>query len=209
MDKSLLREFIPFSYSKQEVLESTQQVGSNLRVKGVLQRANAKNHNGRVYPREILKREIDRYIAEFVDQNRALGELDHPESAEVNLANASHNIIKIWWEGDDVMGLIEILPTPSGNILKNLLLSGITVGISSRGVGSVREMFSEDKSQFSQVQEDFELTAFDFVSNPSTQGAFMRPVNESKEAQSKNIKEERVGKLIADIICDVRGFCEC
>lgn len=209
MSKSLLREFVPFKYSKQEVLESTQQIGGNLRVKGVLQRANAKNHNGRVYPKEILSREIDRYISEFVDQNRALGELDHPESAEVNLANASHNIIKIWWEGDDVMGLIEILPTPSGNILKNLLLSGITVGISSRGVGSVREMFSEDRSPFSQVQEDFELTAFDFVSNPSTQGAFMRPVNESRNYPNKISQEEKVGQIIADIICDVRGICEC
>jgi hypothetical protein len=143
-------------------------------VKGVLQRAGAENQNGRVYPRNILDREVKKY-QQLIQERRALGELDHPESTVINLKNVSHNIKEVHWEGDDVVGTVEILPTPSGNILKELIRAGILLGISSRGMGST-EPLSGNRVQ---VKEDFELLCWDFVSNPSTHGAFMRPMNES------------------------------
>ena len=143
-------------------------------VKGVLQRSGAENQNGRVYPKEILQREIKKYET-LIKERRALGELDHPDSSVINLKNVSHNIREIHWEGEDVVGTVEILPTPSGNILKELLRAGILLGISSRGMGSTQPM----KDNKLLVGEDFELIGWDFVSNPSTHGAFMTPMNES------------------------------
>lgn len=147
-------------------------------VKGVLQRAVAENQNGRVYPMDILQREAKKYEI-LIKERRALGELDHPDSSVINLKNVSHNIREIWWEGNDLCGTVEILPTPSGNILKELLRAGILLGISSRGMGSVTPM-GEGKVK---VGEDFELIGWDFVSNPSTHGAFMTPMNESVNRQ--------------------------
>jgi len=153
-------------------------------VKGILQRAGAENQNGRVYPMEILKREAKKY-EQLIKERRALGELDHPDSSVINLKNVSHNVKEIHWDGNDLVGVVEILPTPSGNILKELLKAGILLGISSRGMGSVTPM-GEGKVK---VGEDFELIGWDFVSNPSTHGAFMVPVNESV---NKNNKEQIV-----------------
>ncbi len=147
-------------------------------VKGVLQRADAQNQNGRVYPKEILEREVKKY-QQLITEKRALGELDHPESSVVSLKNVSHNIRECSWNGDDVVGVVEILPTPSGNILKELLRAGIRLGISSRGMGSVESMGGNKVK----VGEDFELIGWDFVSNPSTQGAFMESLNESVKVQ--------------------------
>ncbi len=143
-------------------------------VKGVLQRSGAENQNGRVYPREVLEREINKYQP-LVKERRALGELDHPDSSVINLKNVSHNIKEVHWEGNDVIGTVEILPTPSGNILKELLRAGILLGISSRGMGSTQPI----KDNKLLVGEDFELIGWDFVSNTSTHGAFMTPMNES------------------------------
>jgi hypothetical protein len=148
--------------------------GGRTIVKGVLQRAGAENQNGRVYPKPILMREAKKY-EQLIRERRALGELDHPDSTVINLKNVSHNIREISWDGDDLIGTVEILSTPSGNILKELLKAGILLGISSRGMGSTRNL-SGNKVE---VQEDFELIGWDFVSNPSTHGAFMVPVNES------------------------------
>ena len=150
-------------------------------VKGILQRAGAENQNGRVYPKDILMREAKKYET-LIKERRALGELDHPDSGVINLKNVSHNIKEIHWDGDDLMGTVEILPTPSGNILKELLRAGILLGISSRGMGSVTPM-GDGKVK---VGEDFELIGWDFVSNPSTHGAFMTPLQESV---NKNIQE--------------------
>lgn len=136
-------------------------------LKGILQKGNTTNKNGRKYPLEILKREADKYN-QLVKERRALGELDHPDSAVVSLSNVSHLVTKIWWEGETLYGEVEIIDTPSGNILKGLLRSGVMLGISSRGVGSVKSHQGDDV-----VQEDFELIAFDFVSSPSTPGAYM------------------------------------
>lgn len=202
MSKSLLIEYALFT-PKSTVL--TEGKGDrNLMVEGVIQRADAKNQNGRVYPKTILEREVERYIDGPVSENRALGELDHPESMVINLKNVSHNIKKLWWNGDDLMGKVEVLPTPSGNILKELFLNKITVGISSRGMGSVQPLGEGTV----EVQDDFELLCWDFVSTPSTQGAFMTPtgLSEGYKPQHNN-KYSKINTLVSDIICSQSGIC--
>jgi hypothetical protein len=175
--KQLIVDYLPFEIKPEQITESMKENNGKLVVRGVLQRAEAKNQNGRVYPREVLVREAKKYHKEFIKQSRAMGELDHPESSVVNLQNVSHNIKEMHWEGDNLLGEVEVLGTPSGNILKELFKSGIKLGISSRGMGSV-ETVSEGGEQSQEVQPDFELIAFDFVSNPSTHGAFMYPMHE-------------------------------
>lgn len=177
MNKSLLIETHLFEAKIKEESNGT------FLVKGILQRAGAPNQNNRRYPKEILERECKKY-QQLINERRALGELDHPDSPVINLKNVSHNIREIWWEGDDVCGTVEILSTPSGNILKELLKNNIRLGISSRGLGSV----NEQRDGTVMVQDDFELVGWDFVSNPSTHGAFMAPINESK--QWKKIADE-------------------
>ena len=138
----LLTEYRPFKVDK-HLAEASIRENRTLLVTGVLQRADAQNQNGRVYPEKILRREVENYVQGPIADNRAMGELDHPESSVINLQNVSHTIKKCWWEGDDVMGDVEVLSTPAGNILKALFASGITVGISSRGMGSVKENMAE------------------------------------------------------------------
>jgi len=169
-------------------------------VKGVLQRAEAPNQNERVYPKQILMREAKKYET-LIKERRALGELDHPESSVINLKNVSHNIREIHWDGNDLMGTVEILPTPSGNILKELLKAGILLGISSRGMGSV----SQRRGGGVEVGEDFELIGWDFVSNPSTHGAFMTPVNESKQMKVNEVCGDycKAHNLIREIITEL------
>ena len=177
--KKLIVDYLPFEIKPEQINESMKENNGKLIVKGVLQRAEAKNQNGRVYPREILTREAKKYTKEFIDGRRAMGELDHPESSVVNLQNVSHTIKEMHFEGDNLLGTVEVLGTPSGNILKELFKAGIKLGISSRGMGSVETVNEDNGDQSQEVQDDFELIAFDFVSNPSTHGAFMYPTNES------------------------------
>ena len=202
----LLQEYRPFTVNKQLVEQSIKK-NKSLIVSGVLQRAEAKNQNGRVYPKEILAREIEEYMKGPIAENRAMGELDHPESSVINLQNVSHTIKKVWWDGDDVMGDVEVLTTPAGNILKALFAAGITVGISSRGMGSVSENVAEGTVT---VEDDFELLCWDFVSTPSTHGAFMKPrgLNENK-IRIPEYKYTNVNNIIRDIICDNTGMCKC
>ena len=193
MNKQLLVDVRPFDVSTTKINESISENNGKLIVKGVLQRAESKNQNGRVYPREVLLKEVAKYLENQVTERRALGELDHPESSVVNLNNASHNIIEMHWDGDDLLGTVEVLSTPAGNILKELFKSGIKLGISSRGLGSVEPVNEKDGEEDTvEVQPDFELIAFDFVSNPSTQGAFMRPVNESVQPKTPENNIERI-----------------
>ena len=196
MNKQLLVDVRPFDISRKKINESIKENDGRLVVKGVLQRAESKNQNGRVYPREVLLKEVAKYLENQVTERRALGELDHPESSVVNLNNASHNIIEMHWDGDDLMGTVEVLSTPAGNILKELFKSGIKLGISSRGLGSVEPIQEDEQGEGEEdtveVQPDFELIAFDFVSNPSTHGAFMRPVNESVKHQTPENNIERI-----------------
>ena len=201
MSKQLLVDYTLFEVSPQQINESLTQNNGTLVVKGVLQRAEAKNHNGRVYPKETLMREAGKYSDTFIKERRALGELDHPDSSVVNLNNVSHNVLDMAWNGEDLVGTVEVLSTPAGNILKELFKCGIKLGISSRGMGSVKEVMGEGE-QTLEVQPDFELIAFDFVSNPSTQGAFLSPVNESKGSKTDVDKYAKVNKIITDIITE-------
>ena len=181
MSKQVLVDYIPFDITRNQINESIKENDGRLVVKGVLQRAEAKNQNGRVYPKDTLVREAKKYAQVNIAERRALGELDHPDSSVVNLNNASHNIVEMHWKGDDLIGTVEVLGTPAGNILKELFKAGIKLGISSRGLGSVEEIHEGDGHEpVVKVQPDFELIAFDFVSNPSTQGAFLAPVQEGR-----------------------------
>jgi hypothetical protein len=177
--RELIVDYIPFDIPKHQIAESMKENDGKLVVKGVLQRADAKNQNGRVYPREILTREAKNYNSNFIQQKRAMGELDHPDSSVVNLQNVSHNVTEMHFEGLNLLGTVEILTTPAGKILRELFKNGIKLGISSRGMGSVETVDEGDGKQPSmKVGDDFELIAFDFVSNPSTHGAFMHPLTE-------------------------------
>tara|TARA_Y100000592_G_C5424072_1_gene294727 strand:+ start:660 stop:1271 length:612 start_codon:yes stop_codon:yes gene_type:complete len=197
-NKKLIMDCMTFEVSPEQLNESIKENNGKLIVSGVLQRANAKNQNGRIYPREILAREAKNYSNVQIKERRALGELDHPDSSVVNLNNVSHNIREVHWEGDDLLGTVEVLSTPAGNILKELFKSGIKLGISSRGLGSVEPVNESDGTVA--VQNDFELIAFDFVSNPSTHGAFMYPMNESVGGKNKLPKYHKVNRIINDII---------
>ncbi len=200
--KQLLVDYLPFEITANAVNESIAKNNGKLIVTGILQRAEAKNQNGRIYPRDTLVREAKKYSDTFIKQRRALGELDHPESSVVNLQNASHNITEMGWSGDNLIGTVEVLGTPSGNILKELFKAGIKLGISSRGLGSVETVAEDDGGKgdvpAQEVQPDFELIAFDFVSNPSTQGAFMFPMKES-------VNKERAPEL-CDVYCKTESI---
>ena len=206
----LLTEYRTFKVDKR-LVEASIKENKSLVVKGVIQRAEAKNQNGRIYPREILVREIKKYAEGPIKERRALGELDHPESSVINLQNVSHNVTKVKMVGDDVYGEVEILSTPAGNILKELFRNGITVGISSRGMGSVQE----NGNGTVEVQDDFELLCFDFVSTPSTHGAFMKPAGRALQelqegkTQLPEYQYTNVNNIIRDIICDNTGVCKC
>ena len=197
MDKGLLIETISFHPRGFKLTEAKGGSGLPL-VEGVLATAEVKNGNGRYYSRKIWDREINKYM-DSVRQNRAVGELDHPESTVINLKNVCHNIKDIWWDGDHIMGKIEILPTPSGNILQALINSGITVGVSSRGMGSVRQM-----GETLEVQEDFELLCWDFVSTPSNPGSWMTSINESLDKTLPNYS--KANEIIREILC-AHGSC--
>ena len=204
MARQLIVDYLPFEVKSEQITESLKENNGKLVVKGVLQRAEAKNQNGRVYPKDTLVREAKKYSVTYIKERRAMGELDHPDSSVVNLQNVSHNVKEMHWLGDDLLGTVEVLGTPSGNILKELFKAGIKLGISSRGLGSVETVSEDDSGQdegevpAQEVQPDFELIAFDFVSNPSTQGAFMFPMKES-------VNKERAPEL-CDVYCKTESI---
>jgi len=192
-----------FKIAPQAITEALKTENGNLIVEGRLQTAETKNGNGRFYPREILEREVKNYIDGPIKENRALGELDHPDSSIINLKNVSHNIKDIRWEGDDVVGTIEILPTPSGNILTELFRNGITVGVSSRGMGSLQP----DSNGVQEVQDDFELLCWDFVSTPSTPGAYVHPISEGLDPSTTvSNTYHKINEIITEILCN-NGQC--
>jgi hypothetical protein len=199
MSKQVLIETQLFKASPKSLTEGKMTGRGNPIVEGILATAEVKNGNGRYYAKDLWEREINKY-ANSVRENRALGELDHPESSIINLKNVSHNITELWWDGDHVMGKIEILPTPSGNILKALIDSNITVGVSSRGMGSLQE-----KEGVLEVQDDFELLCWDFVSTPSNPGSYMTPLNEGKVSSTVN-PYSKVNSVITEILCS-QGTC--
>jgi hypothetical protein len=202
--KQVLIETHLFNPSPLTISENKLGKSSNLIVEGLLATAEVKNGNGRYYSKDLWEREIDKYMSS-VNENRALGELDHPDSSIINLKNVSHNIKKIWWNEDKVMGLIEILPTPSGNILTALFQNKIPVGVSSRGMGSLKQM-----GDIMEVQDDFDLLCWDFVSTPSNPGSYMAAtgmMNESLAPKNQPFnKYNKVNSLITDILCS-QGTC--
>jgi hypothetical protein len=197
--KSLLIETLPFAVQPQTLTETRKSPNGNSIVEGILATVEVKNGNGRYYSKELWERELDKYNV-LVKERRACGELDHPDSQIINLKNVSHNIAKIWWDGDNVMGAIEILPTPSGNILKELINAGIKVGVSSRGMGSLKQV-----GEVLEVQDDFELLCWDFVSTPSNPGSFMSPLREGLEKSNTN-PYLKVDSIITEILCS-NGAC--
>ena len=198
--KQVLIETIPFLVSPLSLTEGLKAPSGNPMVEGILATAEVKNGNGRYYPKELWEREIDKYM-EIVKENRATGELDHPDSTIINLKNVSHIIREIWWKGDKVVGKLEILPTVSGNILKALIENNVSVGVSSRGMGSLKEI----NEGTLEVQDDFELLCWDFVSTPSNPGSYMQLVKEGKENLLEN-KFAKVNSLLTEILC-ANGTC--
>ena len=199
MSKKLLIETHTVKISPSQLTENVNAESGNLMVEGILATAEVKNGNGRYYSKELWQREMDKYN-ELIQQRRSMGELDHPESTVVNLKNVSHIINEYWWDGDQVMGKIEILPTPSGNILKELIKNGCTVGVSSRGMGSL-----EQRGEIMEVQDDFELLCWDFVSTPSNPGSYMHEIlKEGKENFTYDYTQ--VNKIVHEILCS-KGSC--
>jgi len=198
MTKKLLREYYELCEGGvcQDLLtEQEKQYVANggMILSGIMQKADAINGNGRVYPHKVLMKEVENY-GKLVKERRALGELDHPEDSVINLKNASHLVTDIWWKDKDVMGKVKVLDTPSGKVLQELVKSGVSLGISSRGMGSVRE----DQGG-TIVEEDFQLICFDFVSEPSTPGAYM--MKEAQEFQNKVFtKADRINRLLNEVL---------
>ena len=193
----LLTEWCAFNITKEMIKESRERHGGKLILKGPIQKSNTLNQNGRIYPRAILEREIMNY-QKLIQENRAMGECDHPDSSVVELKNVSHLVKEAYMQGDVVYGAIEILDTPSGKIIQSLIESGVTLGISSRGVGSTQK---QGNTQI--VQDDFQLICFDMVSEPSTPGAFV--MREGKEISSEELKKvfnktDRVNRIFNDIL---------
>jgi hypothetical protein len=197
--KQVLIETIPFNINPIQLIENVKAPSGNPMVEGILATAEVKNGNGRYYPRELWEREMDKY-QQIIKENRATGELDHPDSSVINLKNVSHIIREVRWNGDKVLGKIEILPTSSGNILKALIENNVSVGVSSRGMGSLKQI-----GETLEVQDDFELLCFDFVSTPSNPGSYMHLVKEGLNGTTIN-KYSKVNSIITEILCS-RGTC--
>jgi hypothetical protein len=198
MSKQLLIETNTFRVSPSILTENINKETGNPIVEGILATVEVKNGNGRYYSRELWEREIDKY-SELITQRRSMGELDHPESQVINLKNVSHLIKEFWWDKDNIMGKIEILSTPSGNILKELIKNGVSVGVSSRGLGSL-----EQKENVMEVQDDFSLICWDFVSTPSNPGSYMHVIKEGKETYTYNYN--KVNSILHEILCS-KGSC--
>jgi hypothetical protein len=195
-DLRLLNSYEVFDYTPDMIRESRDKNNGKVVMRGILQKADTLNQNGRIYPIAVLEREVRNY-QKFIAENRALGELDHPDSSVVNLKNVSHMVREAYLEKGVVYGSVELLDTPSGKILQSLVESGVKLGISSRGVGSTKK-----QGDYHVVQDDFQLICWDYVSEPSTPGAFMLP--EGKQISSHELKaifnkSDRIDRIVNDI----------
>ena len=195
--KYLLKEFTSFEYLDEDVKKVTEKGGPMI-LSGILQRANALNQNGRVYPKDILEREIRNY-EKLIREKRAFGELDHANEPIVNMKNISHTIREIWMEGDVVYGKVEILDTPCGKIIEAIIKAGCRPGISSRALGSLQR-----ENNVNVVQDDLQIICWDFVSEPSTVGSFMT-LAESRQYSNEEInkilsKSDKVDRIVNDIL---------
>ena len=200
MSKKLLREYYELCEGGvcQDLLTEEEKryvANGGMILSGKLQESDVQNGNGRIYPHSVLMREMKNY-SKLVKEKRALGELDHPEDSVINLKNASHLVTDVWWDNKNVMGKVKVLDTPSGKVLKSLVQSGVKLGISSRGMGSVTESAGQ-----TMVEDDFQLICFDFVSEPSTPNAFM--MREAKEFNNRVFtKADRINRVLNDILGD-------
>ena len=202
MSQKLLREYYELCEGGvcQDLLTEEEKryvANGGMILSGKLQEADVQNGNGRVYPHKVLMREMKNY-QKLVKERRALGELDHPDDSVINLKNASHMVTDVWWEDKNVMGKVKVLDTPSGGILKSLVESGVKLGISSRGMGSV----TESAQGHVVVEDDFQLICFDFVSEPSTPNAFM--MREAKNFDTSRVftKADRINRLLNEVLSD-------
>lgn len=209
MTKQLLIETKTFTPKPVTLLEN-QGRGGNVFVEGILATVEIKNGNGRYYPKRLWEREINKFNQKIAQKStETCGELDHPDSQIINLKNASHAIRKTWWEGNNIMGLIEVfsdqgeLGTTSGRIAGALIKNGLIIGISSRGMGSL-----EQNGNIMEVQDDFDLLTWDFVSNPSNPGSWFRQDNQLNEGVSTNLLDPyaKVNNILTDILCS-KGTC--
>ena len=206
MNKQVLIEYLAFTPMPKQLSEARVNPRAKFLVSGKVQAADKPNANKRIYDYNTLYKQVALYVEGPVAEKRALGELDHPETSIINLKNVCHNITRMWWEGKDLYGEFEILDTPSGNILRELFLAGISVGVSSRAMGSVTAI----GEGLVQVEDDLELICWDFVSTPSTYGAYVKPVgglNESYNPQQGYTQQDSINRLISDIICTQSGVC--
>jgi hypothetical protein len=201
MSKKLLREYYELCEGGvcQDLLTEEEKrfvASGGMILSGIMQKSDTVNGNGRIYPHAVLQKEVQNY-SKLVKERRALGELDHPDDSVINLKNASHLVTEIWWNGNDVMGKVKVLNTPAGQVLQELVKSGVSLGISSRGMGSVSE-----NQNGTIVEDDFQLICFDFVSEPSTPGAYM--MKEAKDLEKPNIftKSDRINRAINDVLRD-------
>jgi hypothetical protein len=190
----LLTSYLPLQVDTKTIAENREKNNGHIVLKGIMQRADAVNQNGRIYPRHILEREMENY-QKFIRENRALGELDHPSTSTINLREASHIVTEAHWEGDEVVGSIRLLNTPNGKIAQQLVEDGVKLGISSRGVGSTTEHGSYDM-----VGEDFMIICYDIVSDPSTGGAFMLKENTLHDLNANLNKSDRINRVLTDIL---------
>lgn len=203
MKKVLLREYYELCEGGvcQDLLTEAEKkfvANGGMMLSGKLQEAEVQNGNGRVYPKKILEREMKNYMM-LVKESRALGELDHPDDSVINLKNASHMVTDAWWDGNNVMGKVKVLNTPSGKILQQLVNDGVKLGISSRALGSVNESNGQTV-----VQEDLQLICFDFVSEPSTPNAYMA-LQEAKNIRIETDifdKKYKLNRMLNEILED-------
>ena len=205
MSKKLLREFFELKCDdrgcRDLLTEGEKKMITNgfLVFPAKLQEADATNGNGRSYPKDILLREIDNY-EKLVKESRALGECDHPDDSVINLKNASHMVNRIWWDGNNVLGTIKVLKTPSGDILRGLYESGVLFGFSSRAMGSLKEAMAQDGSPVQVVQDDLQLICFDAVSEPSAPGAYLMRESEEKNLQQIYTKGDKINRVLNEIL---------
>ena len=164
--------------------------GKQQYIKGVFMQSDVKNQNGRIYPFPVLQREVKNYSKKFVKEGRALGELGHPMGPTINLDRVSHLITELYEDGKNFVGKAKIMDTPNGKIVKNLLESGVKLGVSSRGLGTVKT----NKSGVNEVQKDFVLSTVDIVADPSAPAAFVNGIMEGKEFSVTGEVEDYIKK---------------
>jgi hypothetical protein len=200
MSKTLLREFYQLKCDDrgcQDLLtesEKKQVSEGALIFPAKLQESDAVNGNGRIYPHDVLTREVKNYM-KLVSEGRAIGECDHPDESVINLKNASHMVSRLWWDGKSLLGSIKVLNTPAGSVLRGLYESGVMFGFSSRALGSLKE---DKGSQI--VQEDLQLICFDAVSEPSAPGAYIMRESIERDLNQIFTKGDRINRILNNIL---------